>query len=65
MQPEPLYAHFKLLAEQNKQLKINEAWLIEQISIMHELLCPSQIDTWQGRTLQVVKKIEELTKKKE
>lgn len=63
MQPEPLYAHFKLLAEQNKQLKINERWLIEQISIMHDLLCPNKIGTWQDRARHVIEKVKELTKK--
>lgn len=63
MQSEPLSAHFDLLVQQNKQLKVNESWLIEQVSIMHDLLYPGRIDTWQGRTLKIVEKIKELTEK--
>ena len=65
MQSEPLTAHFEYLVKENKQLRNNERWLMEQMDIMHRLLCSGQIETWQGRARQVVTKVKELTKKKE
>lgn len=59
----PLTAHFEYLVRENKRLKINERWLMEQMDIIHRLLCPGQIETWQGRTRQVVEKIKDLTEK--
>lgn len=59
----PLTAHFEHLVKENKQLKINERWLIAQMNTMHDLLCPGQIETWQGRIRQVIEKIESLVEK--
>lgn len=44
MEHQPLTNHFDYLVKQNKQLRNNERWLMEQMDIMHRLLYPGQIE---------------------
>jgi len=51
------------LIKENKQLTINEQWLINQIDVLHDLLCPNKVGTWQSRATQVIERVKEITKK--
>uniref|UniRef100_A0A6M3JLR2 Uncharacterized protein n=1 Tax=viral metagenome TaxID=1070528 RepID=A0A6M3JLR2_9ZZZZ len=43
-----------------KQLNFNCNWLINKIDIMHDILCPGELGTWQEKTQQVVDAIKKL-----
>lgn len=43
-------------SNREEQLNINMKWLLEQLDLIHEALCPdAPLTTWQGRVEQTVK----------
>lgn len=49
-----LKSEIKGLKDQIKRSDVNFFWLLAQINVIHSILCPGRVETWQGRTLQVV-----------
>jgi hypothetical protein len=44
-----------------EQMELNFRFLLNHIEVMHTLLCPDKTGTWQDRTQQVLKAVQEIT----
>lgn len=44
------------------QTTINNKWLLKQFDIIHDLLCPNYIGTWQEKVLKCIEILEKIKK---
>lgn len=60
-----IYLEVKKTEENLDRATDNYFWLIEQMEIMHSILCHGQLDPWKAKTLQVVEKIKKIKTRKD
>lgn len=56
----PEYDELEEVKAQLKQETINFKWILNNVEIMHNVLCPNHVGTWQDRVKEVIKIIKKL-----